>query len=398
MNDSRGEIFRKARHAELNDEVSLCSLSPQRWYTPRMIFSNFFAAAYVHHIDPFLIRFSDGFGIRWYGLSYLVGFYIAYLIISWMGRRGLSPLNPALASDFVFTAALGTVIGGRLGYCVFYAPNLLTQFTPNPPFWGVLAINQGGMASHGGIIGIIVACILFGKKHGITIPHLLDLTTLGGSVGIFFGRIANFINGELVGRPCSPDLPWAVKFPQDILLWNLEKLRSLSQTASLVGVEPTRWYNSLESARTDPAAQQFVENTINIIITKIQAGDIALRTSIRSVLVDRHPSQLYEALGEGAFVFVVLFLLWRLPRKPGVITGAFFVTYAVVRVLGEQFRMPDPQIGFQILGLTRGQILSLFMLMFGSIALWFWSMRTAPLIGGWCTLKEPHVEPENNTR
>lgn len=141
-----------------------------------MILSKFIAAAYVHHIDPFLFKFSDGFGIRWYGLSYLAGFYIAYLIISWMGRRLLSPLSPALASDFVFTAALGTVIGGRLGYCVFYAPNLLTQFTTTPPFWGVLAINQGGMASHGGIIGIIVACIYFGKKHGIAIPHLLDLT------------------------------------------------------------------------------------------------------------------------------------------------------------------------------------------------------------------------------
>ena len=338
---------------------------------------------YVHDLNPFALQFTESFGIRWYGLAYLAGFYAAFLIISWMGKRGLSPLPPALASDFVFTAAMGTIIGGRLGYCLFYSQDLLTQFSSSPPFWGVFAINRGGMASHGGIIGIVCACIYFGKKHKITPPHLFDLTTLGGSIGIFFGRLANFVNGELVGRPTSSDIPWAVKFPQDILLWDSGQLRNLYDTVAALGVNRNSWQAWTNDALWNLSAKNNIEQTLSAIISAIQNGNHAVRDAISGVLVARHPSQIYEALGEGVFLFLALLWIWRLPRKPGVITGWFFTLYALVRIMSEQFRMPDPQIGFQIFGLTRGQILSILMFVIGIVCLYVWSrINTSPL-GGW---------------
>jgi len=121
--------------------------------------NNFSPDAYLHTLNPFAIHISGNFGIRWYGLAYLAGFLIGYYIILFLAKRGLSPLKPESVGDFVFTTALGAVIGGRLGYCILYSPELFTKITSSIPYWGVLAINEGGMASHGGIAGVIVACM-----------------------------------------------------------------------------------------------------------------------------------------------------------------------------------------------------------------------------------------------
>ncbi|MBN8548948.1 MAG: prolipoprotein diacylglyceryl transferase [Deltaproteobacteria bacterium] len=342
---------------------------------------------YIHTLNPFAIHFTGSYGIRWYGLAYLAGFTIAYYTILFLAKRGLSFLKPELVSDFVFTAALGTVIGGRLGYCIFYSPELFLKFTSSIPFWGVLAINEGGMASHGGIIGILVACAWFGKKHNIPILHLFDLTTLGGTAGIFFGRIANFVNGELVGRPVESSVPWAVKFPQDIMAWPIqdpERLGTLGNVVTKIGVPNENWQSAISKMRMNDSSWGFVQHTLARLVEAVQSGNASVTEALAPLLTARHPSQLYEALLEGAFLFISLVFLWRKPLKPGVIAGSFFVLYAIVRIIGEQFRMPDAQIGYQLLGLTRGQWLSIAMLALGSIALFVWQRRNTAPIGGWC--------------
>lgn len=348
--------------------------------------NNFSPDAYLHTLNPFAIHFSGNFGIRWYGLAYLAGFVIAYYIILYLAKRGLSQLKPEQVGDFVFSAALGTVVGGRLGYCLFYSPELFLKFSPAFPFWGVLAINEGGMASHGGIIGIIVASMLFARKHGISSLHLCDLTTLGGTAGIFFGRIANFVNGELVGRPVQSAIPWAVKFPQDILAWpgqDPERLSSLGNAVTKLGLPMENWQSAVSRLRWNDSSWGFVQHTLNQLVEAVQNGNQAVIAALRPLLDSRHPSQLYEAGLEGAFLFLCLTLLWRKPLKPGIIAGTFFVLYAVVRIIGEQFRMPDAQIGYQLFDLTRGQWLSIVMLILGGTALFLWSRRPVAPIGGW---------------
>jgi phosphatidylglycerol:prolipoprotein diacylglycerol transferase len=346
-------------------------------------------AAWLHNLNPFAIRFSETFGIRWYGLSYLAGFFVGYLVILFLARRGRSQLLPAQVSDFIFTVALGTVIGGRLGYCLFYGPDLFLRFTSSPPFWGVLAINEGGMASHGGIVGVILACLFFARKHHISVLHCCDLCALTGPIGVCFGRIANFVNGELVGRLAPPGLSWAVKFPQDILVWpshEPERLRFLEPVVNQVGVTSDQWQQWLGKLRLDGSAWDSVQNTLGSIVTAVQNHNQGVMTALRPLLSARYPSQLIEAGLEGILVGSLLFLIWRKPRKPGTITGCFFVIYSVVRILGEQFRMPDIQIGYQLFGLTRGQWLSIALLLIGLICLAYWSTRKTEKLGGWVKL------------
>jgi len=172
-------------------------------------------AEYVHQIDPFVFRFPEGFfidGVRWYGLSYLAGFALAYLLIKRVTKVGVSTLRPDRVGDMVVVLALGIVAGGRLGYVLFYKIDLLWSFSESFPWWDVFAINKGGMASHGGMIGTIVAAWLFARRYRIRMAHVLDLGAFAAPPGLFFGRLANFVNGELYGRGPT-DVPWAVVFP-----------------------------------------------------------------------------------------------------------------------------------------------------------------------------------------
>jgi phosphatidylglycerol---prolipoprotein diacylglyceryl transferase len=205
---------------------------------------------WVHNLDPFLIKFSGNFGIRWYSLAYLTGFACAFLFMSWMSKKKRTSLTLDEASDFLTYLILGVLLGGRLGYVLFYSPDLLTEFRPNFPFWGALAVWEGGMASHGGFIGVILACILFSWRHKKDPLHLGDLTIFGTCIGIFLGRIANFINGELMGRVAGEGVPWAVKFPQDIYRWigyETEKLSTLTLTMKEMGIYESEWQQWIQN-------------------------------------------------------------------------------------------------------------------------------------------------------
>ncbi len=351
-------------------------------------------------MSPFAIQFSQSFGIRWYGLSYLAGFLTGYIIITWLSKNKLSPIPTEKVADLISYLAFGTMIGGRLGYCVFYAPDLLFSLdwvSLGPlkvPLWSALAVWKGGMASHGGIIGLGVASVLFARKYKIKVLHILDLATFGGAIAIFYGRIANFINGELYGRVCENKCFYPLKFPEEMSRWMSvegysESLKSLYSVVK--GIGPLTLPSGTQLNPDSIQWNQWISTNsmynirvyVDFIKQKVADGHQEITQALSLVLFDRHPSQLYQAFGEGLFVFVVLILVWRKARKPGVVASVWCVTYALMRILGEQFRMPDAQIGYQFLGLTRGQVLSLAQLVFGIALLAFVSNRKNKKIGGW---------------
>ncbi len=346
----------------------------------------------VHDLSPFILKFPETslwgseFGFRWYGFSYMLGFICAYYIICWLAERQRAGLTRNMVADFITYAAVGTLIGGRLGYCLFYDPSLFLSFRPGFPFWGVLAVNEGGMASHGGIIGIFVACFLYARKMGLNYVYLLDLAAITGPLGSLFGRIANFINGELVGRVASADFPLAVKFPSDIMTWptyEFDRLSQLTPVVESLGVPAAKWSTLLASYRIDVASREQVYGTLGKVIQEIQNGNDKVKQLIAPILDPRHPSQLYAALSEGLITFLILFFLARKSRKPGFIAGSFVITYAIARIINEQFRMPDVQLGFQALGLTRGQWLSVAMLIVGFLLIFYWNRTQSQTVFGW---------------
>lgn len=346
--------------------------------------------SYVHNLSPFAIQFTETFGIRWYGLAYLAGFIFGYLAIVKMTKRGGTLFKVDDVADFITYVAIGVLVGGRLGYCLFYAPELFVSVDSSFPFWGVLKVNEGGMASHGGIIGVMVVCFLYSRAKKLPFWHCQDVTVFGGALGFFFGRIANFINGELYGRPAPAGMAWAVKFPGEMLMWAQKEysrlydlgpaVESLGQVKLANGtslpVSTGLWKEWLDR-------HQHVYEVIEQLQAAVQAHNVKVTEALGQVLTPRYPSQLYQSLLEGLFVFLILCWIWRKPQKPGVISAWFGTLYCTARIIGEQFRMPDVQIGFQLWGLTRGQWLSIAMLSV-AIAILIWAYRRrVPRIGGW---------------
>ncbi|HTH33222.1 MAG TPA: prolipoprotein diacylglyceryl transferase [Xanthobacteraceae bacterium] len=248
-------------------------------------------------INPVL--FSIGpLAVRWYALAYIVGiiagwFYARAIIASERYWGGAAPLTVIDFDDFVIWITLGIILGGRIGYVLFYN---LPHFAEHP--LQIFELWNGGMSFHGGVLGCFVAIYAFARRRRIPLLSLGDVTTAVAPIGLFLGRLANFINGELWGRPT--DVPWAMIFPN--------------------------------------------------------GGPLP-----------RHPSQLYEATLEGIVLFVVLALMVRAGalKRPGLVSGSFLLGYGIARVICEQFREPDVQLGFLWGGLTMGMILCIPLMLAG---------------------------------
>ena len=241
--------------------------------------------------DPILVSIGP-FAIRWYALAYITGIILGWIYARAIIRRekwwgGPAPMTTLDFDDFILWVTLGIILGGRTGYVLFYNFHFFMQHPAE-----IVELWKGGMSFHGGFLGCVAAVLLFGWKRDIPVLSLGDVTCAVGPIGLFLGRIANFINGELWGRPT--DVPWAMVFP---------------------GGGP----------------------------------------------LPRHPSQLYEASMEGVVLFVILALMVRTGalKRPGLILGSFAVLYAVARIIGENFREPDVQVGFLWGGLTMGMLLSI---------------------------------------
>lgn len=238
-------------------------------------------------ISPIIVQIGP-LALRWYSMAYLFGILFGWWLAAKRIQKYQIPLTKNNLEDIVFYFTLGVILGGRLGYVLAYGTE---KFWLNP--LEIFAVWHGGMSFHGGIVGVIIAMYLAAKHVNFSFFKLTDFTAPLVPVGIFLGRLANFVNDELWGRVTN--VAWAVRFPNG-------------------GYLP------------------------------------------------RHPSQLYEACLEGVVLFVILNLMWtnkQCRERKGFISGAFLLGYALFRMLLEQFREPDAQLGFLWSGVTMGQLLSL---------------------------------------
>ncbi len=374
-------------------------------------------AAWLHDIDKMALHLSwlPNGGLAWYGLSYLLGFVIAWLLMRKVMCSGITPMGAPFhkdaPADLVMTVALGVLLGGRLGYCVFYKPGLFIDFSKDMPFWGVLAINQGGMASHGGMIGALLAAWWWGyrnklitsrlpascagdaraqsrlagawqwvRKNAGPMLYMLDLIAFAAPLGLCFGRLANFINGELYGRACDASYRFAVQFPQEIAGdWLREgNVKGREKYDALVRALPPQYMPAVDG-KGNIDVHRFDE------LGLAAKNDPQLAEILHTHLTARHPSQLYGAAVEGLLVFLVLFVVWRKPRSPGLIAGLFGIVYAFARVMDEFFRMPDAQFieGEKLPLVTQGQLLSFFVFAFGVLCVVLAMRSKGKKLGGW---------------
>ena len=256
------------------------------------------------NIDPVAVRIGP-LAVHWYGLMYLLAFALFWLLARLRLRHepfasATPPWTRESVEDLLFWGVLGVVLGGRLGYCLFYQPSF---YLAHP--LKVLAVWEGGMSFHGGLLGVMVAMLLWARKHGRTWLQVLDFIAPCVPTGLAAGRLGNFINGELWGRVAGADVPWAMVFPG---AWLAD------------GSNPPR-----------------------------------------------HPSQLYQFALEGLLLFVLLWLYARRPRRTGQVGGAFLLGYGVLRFVVEFFREPDAHLGLLGLGLSMGQWLCLPMMAAGAV-------------------------------
>ncbi len=258
-------------------------------------------------IDPVIFAIGP-FAVRWYALAYIAGLFGGLWYMRQLVKRPPALMTPEQIDDFMLWALGGVVLGGRLGYVLFYKAG---YYAAHP--LEIFKTWEGGMSFHGGLLGVTAAILLYARRAKIDKWYLADCIGCAAPLGLGLGRLANFINGELWGR-VAPDLPWAMVFPG--------------------------------------------------------AGELP-----------RHPSQLYQAGLEGLALFVIMFACWRvegLRRRPGTLTGIFWIGYGVFRSFGEFFREPDAFLGFLVGGATMGQLLSLPMIAFGVFCLW--RARRAPAV------------------
>lgn len=315
-------------------------------------------AAIVHTLDPFAIEISSGFGIRWYGISYAAGFFLGWLLLRELARRERIGLTMPQVGDLMTYLIMGVVIGGRVGHVVFYEPHLLITFHSSLPWWGLLEIHKGGMSSHGGIIGSMIASVLFARRVRLPILHLFDCVAFAAPFGLCFGRLANWVNGELWGKPLPESMQtnppwWAVKYPAEILESNfpVAKLAPLQSLVNPAEPLPEAVYRAAYMHRTDVLAK------------------------LEPLLTAYYPSNFIQAFTDGPILFLVMAIVWLNPRRPGVIAGVFLVTYGAARMTSEQFRQIDEDV-FMIGSLTLPMLLSLAMIA-GGIALIVWASRQA---------------------
>ncbi|WAC18453.1 prolipoprotein diacylglyceryl transferase [Luteolibacter sp. SL250] len=323
------------------------------------------SGVYVHDLDPVALPLFGNLALRWYGLAYLMGFVMGFLLLRHLARKGLWVLKPEKTGDFIAAAALfGVFLGGRLGYILFYhIPKL---------GWGSLAADpllvfkvwEGGMASHGGILGLVIFTWFYARKHKVSWTGLGDGLCVVAPLGLFFGRAANFINGELYGR-ISSGLSWAVKFPTALMDAKAPESGSFEvAAAAAVNADPALApaYHAMNESASGAAQHAFFEQ----LLAATRKSD-QVKEAIASYLEPRHPSQVYEGALEGLLLFAILWIVRvRFPKAPhGLLTGLFFGLYAIFRIFAERFREPDA--AWVIEGvLTQGQFLSLFMFAFSA--------------------------------
>ena len=329
------------------------------------------ADALVHTLDPFVVEFSPGIGLRWYGTAYLCGFLLGWLILRALAQHGRIALTTRQVGDLVTSCVIGVIVGGRLGHVVFYEPQLLAYFTSAFPFWGLLQLQKGGMSSHGGVIGVTIAVVMFARREKLAILAVSDAIVFVVPWGLMFGRLANWVGGELWGRALAADLQanapwWSVKYPRELELFNTIP----------AALEPLRALAPATDRMNDALFREWIMTTA--YDTSNTAHAEVLRT-LEPVLTAYYPSQFFQAFAEGPALLVLMTLVWLVPRRAGVISAVFFAGYGALRFATEQFREADD--GVAMLGsLTLPMLLSIAMIVAGIG--FFIASRKSPIHGG----------------
>jgi phosphatidylglycerol:prolipoprotein diacylglycerol transferase len=247
--------------------------------------------------DPVIVSFGP-FAIRWYALAYILGLVLGWRLVRGLAQRAPAVANPLQVDDFLTWATLGVVLGGRLGYVLFYQPG---HYFAHP--LEILEVWTGGMSFHGGALGVTIAIIWFCRREKIAILGFADRIAVAAPIGLGLGRCANFINGELWGRPAPEWLPWAMIFP----------------TGGPIPRHPSQIYEAIMEG---------------LILFAIMFA-LSRREAIRA--------------------------------RFGLLTGIFLIGYACARIIAEFFREPDAFLGFLFAGATMGQLLSLPLLAAGIV-------------------------------
>jgi phosphatidylglycerol---prolipoprotein diacylglyceryl transferase len=261
--------------------------------------------------DPVLVRLGP-FAIHWYAIAYIAALVLGWRLVRRMALWTPAVATPVLVDDFLSWATLGVVLGGRIGYVLFYQPG---NFLHHP--LSIIAVWQGGMSFHGGMLGVTVAIIVFCLRHRIPILGFADRIAIVAPIGLGFGRIANFINGELWGRPAPPGWPFAMIYPR-------------------VDMQP-RFPSEIYQA--------FLEGLVLLLVMLFLARSEARRARF------------------------------------GLLTGCFLIGYGIARIIGECFRQPDAFLGFLWSGVTMGQVLSLPMIIVGLGLVFYARLRSPRLNG-----------------
>lgn len=271
--------------------------------------------------------------IRWYGLMYL----LAFMLFVLLGRYRIKTRpdlgwNRTELDDLLFYGMLGVILGGRLGYILFYKADF---YFAHP--LEILKVWEGGMAFHGGLLGVLIALWVFARKTGRHFLQVGDFVAPLVPTGLAAGRIGNFINGELWGRVTSPDAPWAMLFPQ-------------------------AWQADGKLLADNPALQGSAVQYLDPVSHQLLIG------------LPRHASQLYQFALEGLTLFAILWLFSRKPRPMGAVSGLFLIGYGSFRFIAEFAREPDDFLGLLAGHLSMGQWLSLPMVLAG-VAMMVWAYR-----------------------
>lgn len=335
------------------------------------------AESYLHRLDPFVFQITETIGLRWYGVAYILGFLTAWLVFRWMAKRTFSIVPFERSGDLVFACILGVLIGGRMGYGLFYEPSMFVTVTTEFPWWEAISIHHGGMSSHGGIVGVLVTFVVWARRNNVEALHLFDLGSICTTPGLFYGRIANFINGELWGNPLPAESQsnspwWSIKYPSEVTeVW----LANPAQYSEQLGA-----VDALQSSVI--GGTSFYSN----VVSQMYAGNETVIQTVKPLLTAWHPSQLYQAIAEGPVLLLALVLLWWKPRKSGVISGWFLILYGLMRIVTEMFRQPDFDVE-SLAGLSRGQLLSVIMVVAGVALVLVCIRRDSGKRGGFCNTR-----------
>lgn len=261
-------------------------------------------------IDPVAISIG-ALKVHWYGVMYMLGFLFFIIAGKWWVKKFQHPyISQKFVDDMLFYGVLGVVVGGRLGYCIFYQPG---YYFSHP--WDIVKTWDGGMSFHGGMLGVFIAICLMSRARKCSFFVLSDFVAPLIPASLFFGRIGNFINGELWGRITTSNIPWAMIYPQS------------------------------------------------------------------GSMLPRHPSEIYEAIGEGIVLMIILWVYAWKQRKVGQISGVFMIGYGCIRFFLEYFRQPDAFLSDlpAKTGFTMGQFLCIPMIIAGVIIYVIATKKAIPL-------------------